>query len=58
MPGTMDDDDKDAALIGFSEGEIEYLGGKPDHIGSGGNYNLPGTSCSSFKFRFWINNLD
>ncbi len=36
--GKQDDEDKEAALIGFSEGQFQELGGKPVQIGSGGNY--------------------
>lgn len=36
--GSQDDTAKEAALIGFSDGEFQELGGKPVQIGSGGNY--------------------
>lgn len=36
--GTQDVEDKEKALTDFANGRIQYLAGKPDHIGSGGNY--------------------
>ena len=36
--GSMDEDDKEAAIIGFSDGDIREIGGKPMQIGSGVNF--------------------
>jgi len=56
--GKQEDEDKAAALIGFAQGEFQELGGKPDMIGAGGNYQR---HCSwaiflgiGFKFHSFI----
>jgi DNA modification methylase len=36
--GTQDEDEKEEAIIGFSEGRIRILAGKPSMIGSGCNF--------------------